>query len=94
MWSLRVLSKDLQTRPSDLLAIRNPLVRYYFDHAVWLFGSAVEADLEEAGRKAKNERLATARRLMAMNRWVPSKDGKGIFRDPASRTPGKGFGTN
>ena len=81
------MSQKIQTRPSDLLGLVDPLVRYYFDKAIWTFGSLVEADLHQVDSKSKNPKTAAQKRRMVLQNWIPAKQEtvKGRFKDPALR---------
>jgi hypothetical protein len=78
------MSQTFQVRPSELLRIEDSVLAFMFDRAVFHFGVAIDADLEEAGQKAKNVRGQKMKQQMVLNRWLGTT-GKGRFRDPARR---------
>lgn len=82
MWQHYRMSKSLRKSPSELLDIRHPVRAFYFDRAVWTFGSTLEADLEAAVEGVKKEKAAKAKQQMVLATWL---GGKGMYRDPARR---------
>lgn len=79
-WSM---SQKMGVRPSDLFDIDHPLHRFFFDRAVVSFGTAFDADIEEAGHKTKTRgqaKQAVARRVAV---WLGTD--QGAYRDPAGR---------
>lgn len=77
------MSRNLRTLPSDLLGLTDPIQRFYFDRSVWLFGSQVEADIEQATKKAKNDRARDQKRDQVLRRWIPEHKVERKFKDPA-----------
>lgn len=92
MWDTWTASKAMHCRPSSYLGLSDPMVCYYFDKAVYHFGSLVDADLNEAentkGKKVSDKTIA-GRKQNVLNKWMPppaSPDGspaRGRFKDPA-----------
>lgn len=82
MWQHYRMAKSLRKSPSELLNIRHPVRAFYFDRAVWLFGTTLEADLEAAADGVKKEKAARAKQQMVLATWL---GGKGMYRDPARR---------
>jgi hypothetical protein len=50
-----------------------------------LFGSTVEAELNDVEAKAKNPKSVPSRKQMVLHKWIPAPGGdtRGRFRDPA-----------
>lgn len=64
--------------PSKLYGFVHPVEAYYFDRAVWLFGSAMDADIEESTEKVKKNRKAAIERRVA--KWLDDEEtGEGRF---------------
>jgi hypothetical protein len=68
-----------------LYQIEHPVQQFYFDRAVWTFGTAVENDLEKAGEKAKKPKAAEQARLKVLVRWLGT-EAVGGFRQPTAPT--------
>lgn len=84
MW---LLAQTWKTRPSEFLAIADPLTAFYFDRAVTTFGKEVEAAMDEAAEGAKTGKDAKRRRQLALTKFMKTSDGShvpGTFRDPAA----------
>lgn len=81
------MSQRMRVLPSVLLHMRNPVTAFYFDRAVWMFGQAVQSELDEVEAKSKNPKSTPSRQRMVLNKWIPAPAGKttGRFRDPAIR---------
>lgn len=47
-WEVYNQSKNLSCRPSDLYGVEWPLVRFYFDRAIYRWGGYVERKVSEA----------------------------------------------
>lgn len=59
---------------------------FYFDRALWLWGTRIEAEMDKAAAnvKSKNKALPTAARNRVLNSYIrPHDKDKGVFRDPA-----------
>ncbi len=87
MWETWTASQKMRCRPSDLLRLSDGVLAYYFDRAVWTFGSAIQSEMDEAERKSKSSKSLPARQRMILNKWVPPPGGataKGRFKDPAA----------
>lgn len=78
------MAKMWRTPPSQLVGIQNDLTAYYFNRAIMLFGSTMEDELKQAGKKAKTDRGAQMKAQMVYNRWMtmPGDSLVGKFRDP------------
>lgn len=68
---------------------------FYFDRALWLWGTRIEAEMDKAESKvkSKNRNMAAAARNQVLNSYIRPKGekNKGVFRDPAlqfSKKPG------
>ena len=87
MWEAWKISKAYRLRPSELYGIKDELKAWSFDRAVWLFGSNLEAELEEAANDAKNKGQAESKQRRVLAKWL----GGGVqqYRDPGgSAAPG------
>lgn len=86
------MSQAYRLRPSSFYGIVDELKAWSFDRAVWLFGSSLEAELEEAAHSAKNSSQAESRQRQVMEKWLggaaPRK-----FRNPSSG-PNGGVSSN
>lgn len=80
LWEAWRLSKTYHCRPSELYGIEHPVQQLFFDRAVWLFGSAVEADLNKASEKAKKTSQAQAARARVLAKWLGDENAG--FRKP------------
>lgn len=58
------------------------MAAFCFDRAVAVFGSTVQAELDEAANKAKTDTQARNKQAMILRRWLDSGEQK--FRDPAA----------
>lgn len=85
MWVTWLQAKKFSCKPSELLGIESQPQAFYFNRAVFTFGTALEAELERAGqtrgKKKKNEQQIAMARQRVMTRWgiVEQK-----FADPLS----------
>jgi hypothetical protein len=86
MWETWQVSQKLRVTPSQLLHLKHPILAYYFDRAVWMFGSAVQTELDEVEAKSKNPKSVPSAKRMVLNKWIPAPIGapvRGRYRDPA-----------
>lgn len=84
LWEAWTLAKAYTVRPSNLYDIRDPLTAYYFDRAVYVFGSTVESKMDEAGEGAKNVKAGVASRTRVLRKYLGTQDDtQGKYRDPA-----------
>lgn len=83
MWQHYRMSKSLRKSPSELLNVIHPVRSFYFNRAVWVFGTSLEADLEAAAEGGKKEKVIKARQQMVLATWLGPV--KGMYRDPARR---------
>ena len=85
------MSKQWQKRPSEIYDVTNPLDAYWFDRAVMYFGTAFEADIEDATADAKTNAQAERAAQVVRDRWLRDEDdtpqestqAPKSFRDPA-----------
>lgn len=84
MWQTWQMSQSLRKSPSELLGITHPIHSYYFNKAVWRFGTAIESDLNQVAEKTKTAAATKAKQAMVMAKWMGAgKKTKGLYRDPA-----------
>ena len=84
LWTTWKLSQSVRTRPSELMGIRHDAVAYYFDRVVVGVGTAIEAEIEEAQSKSKNQKGAAVKAQVVLNRWLRAEGGA-KYRDPMAR---------
>lgn len=84
LWEAWQLSKTYHCRPSELYGIEHPVQQFYFDRAVWVFGSTVDNEVDKAGEKAKKPKAAEQARLRVLNKWLGAETVG--FRAPAGPT--------
>lgn len=77
------MSQAIRKSPAEVLDIRCGIRAYSFNRAVWLFGSTLQAALDEAG---KEKRASTARmkQQAILNSWLDEPGRKGLYKDPAA----------
>lgn len=85
LWELWRRSKALSKQPSDLIGIRDPVKRFYVDRAIWMFGTQIENEMDEAGSKTKDSRQGQAARTAVLNKYLNPGLAVGQFRDPAKQ---------
>lgn len=78
------MSQSLRCRPSQLLKIKNDILAFCFDRAIWKFGATLENQLEEVANKAKKPATANARKQMLLSQWLSEPGSKGFYKDPAA----------
>lgn len=92
LWQTYQQTKHYGCRASELLLIDHPVAAYFFDRAVYTFGSTLAAELESI--KGKDEKEIEGKRLRVIERWLPKAvdatgkpaPAKARFADPASRS--------
>ena len=77
------MARAFHCRPSDIYRLEHPVLAHDFDTAVWLFGTAVENDLEEAASKVKKPEQQNTVRKLRLAVWLGNESGY------AQPTPGK-----
>lgn len=75
------MADKFRVRPSELLAIADPLTAYYLDRAVHTFGTAVVADIKEQTKDAKTQSAADRTAATTLGKWLNTTEKQ--FRDPA-----------
>lgn len=78
------MSQSLSCQPSQILHVSNRLESFFFDRAVWRFGTSVENDLEQV-RKRRSKSSAKQLEIwenQVVQKWI-NPDGPGRFKDPA-----------
>lgn len=83
MWQTWRMSQDLRKTPSEVLSITGTARQYYFNKAVWRFGTALDSALEEAAKGKKTDKAARTAQQLVLNRWIAKPGQKGLWRDPA-----------
>jgi hypothetical protein len=66
------------------LGIENKAQRYFFNRAIWMFGSALDHQLEEVSNKTKSAGAARAKQALIVSQWLWEPGAKGLFKDPAA----------
>lgn len=51
-WQLWQRCQAFNKTPSDLVGLENPLMSYYFDRGIWVFGTYVQREVDKAGEAA------------------------------------------
>jgi hypothetical protein len=79
------MAKEWSCRPSEILAVADPVTAFCFDRAVYLFGTALSSELENVKAKTDKERKNKQDRILS--KWIPEAKArqKSKFKDPASR---------
>lgn len=85
MWNLWRMSQSLGRTPSELLRIANSAKAFFFDRAVWLFGSTLEAEMEAVTKNVTKAKVAEAKQQAVLAKWLAPSGVKGLYRDPARR---------
>lgn len=90
MWTAWTMSQAMKVRPSDLYFIRDEVTAFCFDRAVWVFGTALEADIRESTEGAKDQSQAERKANMRLSVWLrdPEEEQKKAppkFRDPMDK---------
>lgn len=70
VWEAWQLSKTYRCRPSELYGIHHPVQAFFFDRAVWLFGTSLESDLEKSTEKVKKPKQAEQARMRVLQKWL------------------------
>jgi len=83
VWELWNLSKSLQTRPCDLLNVKHPATRFYFDRVIVGVGQSIEAEIEAAQKNCKTDTAAAGKAQLVLNRWLRT-EGRAKYKDPAA----------
>lgn len=86
LWTAYNVCKVWGCRPSELYHIADELAAVNLDHAVALFGSALDAELNNV--EGKTEAEINNKRQAILNRWIPEHRKAGEprkFADPRDR---------
>jgi len=78
------MSKVYQRTPAEILSVHDELAAYYLNRAVAIFGTRVDADIEEATKDKKTEAQREASAAIALARWVEGTDVASKFRTPTA----------
>lgn len=54
---------------------------------MWVFGNALQSAIDEAEKKAKNDRQRTQARTRVLQAWLPGLTADTGFRDPSKENP-------
>lgn len=90
----------MRVRPSDLVGFTDSIKRFYFDRGVWLFGTKVEAALQQAEQQARKNKKKTSQAAVNMARQqvldkmlkIPAERRAKRFKDPAIQFQGPASG--
>lgn len=74
------MATKFQSRPSEHLNIEHPVAAFYFDRAIYTFGSLLEADMEDEVGKVKDEKGQKRAAQRVLNRWMG--EGQQRFASP------------
>ena len=87
------MTKHYRARPSSLLGVEHPFMAYCLDNAVWMFGSALEAELK--GIEGKSSKEVHRKQDRKLRQWLdlPLKYrnpvGPSVSRKPPSTVKGE-----
>lgn len=81
LWEAWRLSQAYHQTPSTIYHIEDEIAAYCFDRAVNLFGSSLQAELDEARNTAKNKQQAANKQQAVISKWLNVQR---RFRDPAA----------
>lgn len=70
VWEAWQLSKAYHCRPSEIYGVHHPVQAFYFDRAVWVFGTTLENDLDKASADAKKPKQGEQARLRVLQKWL------------------------
>jgi hypothetical protein len=83
VWALYREAETWSTSPSVLLGVDDEYVAYCLNQAVTYFGKSVEAKMDKAAARAKNEKSAQAARQRVLDSILKPKSKGSGFADPA-----------
>lgn len=78
------MAREWKVRPSSLYDIQDGFVAWQFDRAVYVFGSALQGELDVARREAKNKTQARTKQQTILSKWLNHER---KFRDPSAGAP-------
>lgn len=84
VWEAWRLSRAYHCRPSELYGIGHPVQAFFFDRALWLYGTTLEADLEKVAAKAKKPKQAEQAQIRVLQKWLGTEVLG--FREPPTPT--------
>lgn len=83
------MAKTFRTRPSDFLQVDHPVQAFYFDRAVFNFGTAFDADMDEQeqhkGKRPPKPEAVKLKKQRRLRKWLEDDEGEKPpqrFRDP------------
>ena len=95
MWEAWQMAKVYHTLPSLIFNIEDPLTAYYFNRAVFIFGSNVETEMQNAEMLAKSDQARIAARKKVLRRFLGDYTNESTdtsqFRDPMKDLNKKGI---
>lgn len=68
------MAGKFRCRPSELYDIDDPLVAFYFDKAVFTFGTRLEGAMQKARDKAKNSKAGDAAAQRVWQKWMADSE--------------------
>lgn len=74
------MAKTFQCLPSELIHIEDPLDAFRFDRAVWTFGTALTAELNNC--KGKTDKEIERKQERILRKWIPESAGPEKFAEP------------
>ena len=82
------MAKTFRTRPSEFLVIDHPVQAFYFDRAVFSFGTSFDNDMDEQeqgrGKRPPKPAEVKLKKQRRLRKWLEDEDsGPQQFRDPA-----------
>lgn len=82
------MAREFRTRPSALLGVADSYHAFSLDRAVWVFGSAVEAGMDDAEKHLPKKASESMRALTRQRTWdsymgIDTAKTPGRFADPA-----------
>jgi hypothetical protein len=94
LWLVYNQAKTFRVLPCEVLRMQgDPLAEYSLNNAVWLFGSALEAELSKNPKPDKETRKEQQRRTRILDRWIPkASDATGGKAEEVNR-PASAFRT-
>lgn len=63
-------AKAFKVTPASLLGIDDDLTAFYFNRAVWVFGTTLEDEIEKARQSRKGARRQEMAVSMVLHRWL------------------------
>jgi hypothetical protein len=66
------------------MGVRHDAVAFYLDRVVASIGTAIEAEIQVAQAKSKNQKGADMKAQLVLNKWLRAEGGA-RYRDPVAR---------